>query len=177
MRWLIRRHPAGTAAATKSSSSPTCQSLLGLADNPADLLGYGPIPAALVRDRAAEADWLRLVVDPVTGHLLDYGTVTYRPPAELADYVMARDRRCRFPGCNTRATICDIDHNIPAPRGDTSAKPTAAACAGATTGSKPSAAGPSNSNPTAAVCGHHHAAANSSPTHHPNSTESRELTG
>ncbi len=97
-------------------------SLLGLADNPAELLGYGPIPAALVRDRAAEADWRRLVVEPVTGHLLDYGTVIYRPPAELADYVMARDRRCRFPGCNTRATICDIDHNIPAPSGDTSAK-------------------------------------------------------
>ena len=96
-------------------------SLLGLADNPAELLGYGPIPAALVRDRAAEADWRRLVVDPVNGYLLDYGTVIYRPPAELADYLMARDRRCRFPGCSTRATYCDIDHNIPAPRGDTSA--------------------------------------------------------
>ena len=80
-----------------------------------------PTPAALVRDRAVEADWLRLVVDPVTGYLLDYGTVIYRPPAELADFVVARDRRCRFPGCNTRATYCDIDHNIPAPRGDTSA--------------------------------------------------------
>jgi Domain of unknown function (DUF222) len=84
-------------------------SLLGLADNPAELLGYGPIPAALVRDRSAAADWLRLVAEPVTGFLLDYGTVIYRPPAELADYVMARDRRCRFPGCNTRATVCDID--------------------------------------------------------------------
>jgi hypothetical protein len=97
-------------------------SLLGLADSPAELLGYGPIPAALVRDRSATADWLRLIVEPVTGYLLDYGTVIYRPPAELADYVMARDRRCRFPGCNTRATMCDVDHNIPAPRGDTSAK-------------------------------------------------------
>jgi hypothetical protein len=97
-------------------------SLLGLADNPAELVGYGPIPAALVRDRAAQADWRRMIADPVTGYLLDYGTVIYRPPAELADYVMARDRRCRFPGCNTRATVCDIDHNIPAPQGDTSAK-------------------------------------------------------
>ena len=97
-------------------------SLLGLADNPAELPGFGPIPAALVRDRATEADWRRLIVDPVTGHLLDYGSVTYRPPAELKDYLIARDRRCRFPGCNTRATVCDIDHNIPAPRGDTSAK-------------------------------------------------------
>ena len=97
-------------------------SLLALADNPAELLGYGPIPAALVRDRATQADWRRLITDPVTGYLLDYGTRVYRPPAELADYVIARDRRCRFPGCNTRATNCDIDHNIPAPRGDTSSK-------------------------------------------------------
>ena len=97
-------------------------SLLGLADNPGELVGYGPIPAALVRDRAAEADWRRLIAEPVTGHLLDYGSAIYRPPAELADYVMARDRRCRFPGCNTRASVCDIDHNIPAPQGDTSAK-------------------------------------------------------
>jgi len=96
-------------------------SLLGLADNPAELLGYGPIPAALVRDRATEADWRRLIIEPVTGFLLDHGSVIYRPPVELADYMMARDRRCRFPGCNTRATICDVDHNIPAPRGNTSA--------------------------------------------------------
>jgi hypothetical protein len=96
-------------------------SLLGLADNPAELVGYGPIPAALVRDRATRADWRRLVVDPVTGFLLDYGNVVYRPPAELADYLMARDRRCRFPGCNAQATRCDIDHNTPAPRGSTSA--------------------------------------------------------
>jgi hypothetical protein len=97
-------------------------SLLGLADNPAELVGYGPIPSALVRDQATEADWLRMVVDPVNGYLLDYGTTIYRPPAELADYLIARDRRCRFPGCNTRATHCDIDHNTPAPKGDTSAK-------------------------------------------------------
>ena len=97
-------------------------SLLGLADNPAELLGFGPIPAALVRDRAADADWLRLIADPVTGHLLDYGTVIYRPPAQLKDYLLARDRRCRFPGCNTAASVCDIDHNIPAPGGKTSAQ-------------------------------------------------------
>jgi hypothetical protein len=96
-------------------------SLLGLADNPAYLLGYGPIPAALVRGKAAKADWRRLIIEPVTGMLLDFGSVVYRPPAELAGYLVARDRRCRFPGCNTAATYCDIDHNIPAPTGSTSA--------------------------------------------------------
>ena len=121
MRWLIRTHPAGTAGATKSSSSSTCRPCSGWPTTP-------PNCSATARSRPPwsatgppTADWGRLVVDPVTGHLLDYGSVIYRPPAELADYVMARDRRCRFPGCNTRATVCDIDHNIPAPRGDTSA--------------------------------------------------------
>ena len=97
-------------------------SLLGLADNPAELLGYGPIPSALVRDRAATADWLRLVVDPLTGYPLDYGTVVYRPPAELADYLLARDRRCRFPGCNTSRDPLRHRPQHPRPRGDTSAR-------------------------------------------------------
>lgn len=95
-------------------------SLLGLAENPAELEGYGPIPAAMARELAADAKWRRLVVDPVTGHLLDYGSVVYRPPRALAEYIVARDRRCRFPGCNRKGDYCDIDHNEPAPRGPTS---------------------------------------------------------
>jgi hypothetical protein len=74
-----------------------------------------------------------MVVEPVTGNFLDYGSVIYRPPAELATYIRVRDRHCRFPGCNTRATVCDIDHNIPALRGRPP-PPTAAAYADATTG-------------------------------------------
>jgi hypothetical protein len=33
--------------------------------------------------------------------------------------VRARDRRCRFPGCRTRADRCDLDHNTPWPAGAT----------------------------------------------------------
>jgi len=97
-------------------------SLLGLADNHGELIGYGPIAASVIRQHAGNADWRRMVVDPVTGYLLDHGSVVYRPPQELADFVVARDRRCRFPGCGRQATHCDIDHNIPAPAGSTSAK-------------------------------------------------------
>lgn len=97
-------------------------SLLGLAENPGELVGYGPIAASIIRAHAADADWRRMVVDPVTGYLLDHGNVIYRPPQELTDFVVARDRRCRFPGCCRKATHCDIDHNIPAPEGSTSAK-------------------------------------------------------
>jgi hypothetical protein len=71
--------------------------LLGLRDNPAELVGYGPLPANVARALAADAAWTRLVVDPVSGHLLDYGTTVYRPPQALQDYVIARDRTCRAP--------------------------------------------------------------------------------
>jgi len=52
-----------------------------------------------------------------TGRQHRYATTRQRRAARDLDKC-----RCRFPGCNTRATVCDIDHNIPAPRGDTSAK-------------------------------------------------------
>jgi hypothetical protein len=90
------------------------ETLLGLADAPGELVGYGPITASAVCALAADAEWRRLVVDPVTGFLLDYGTAVYRPPQALRDYVIARDRCCRFPGCRRRSDSCDIDHVCPA---------------------------------------------------------------
>ena len=107
-------------------------SLLGLADNPAELVGYGPIPAAAACALAGEAGvgWRRLVTDPVSGYLLDYGTDVYRPPQPLKDYLVARDRVCRFPGCRRRADACQIDHVIPfgTPGGATAACNCAALC-------------------------------------------------
>ncbi|MDT4928951.1 MAG: hypothetical protein QOF92_1818, partial [Pseudonocardiales bacterium] len=85
--------------------------LLGLDDQPGELEGHGPIPAALAREIAHRPDstWRRLLTDPA-GQLIDYGTNTYRPPAPLARHVRARDRTCRFPGCNRRARRCELDH-------------------------------------------------------------------
>lgn len=86
--------------------------LLGFAHNPGELVGYGPIPARLARDLAADSQWRRLVVDPVTGHLLDYGTSTYTPLASLREFVITRDRTCQFPGCSQPASRTDLDHMI-----------------------------------------------------------------
>jgi hypothetical protein len=86
---------------------------LGLAENPCELIGYGPIPATVGRELAADNTWRRFLVDPVDGQLLDIGKNTYRPSPRLADFIVARDRRCRFPSCTRRATHCDIDHAIP----------------------------------------------------------------
>jgi uncharacterized protein DUF222 len=93
--------------------------LLGLTDQPGELAGHGPIPASVARRIAADATWRRLLTDPASGALLDYGRTTYRPPADLAEFVMTRDRTCRFPGCRQPAHRCDLDHTVPYPTGET----------------------------------------------------------
>jgi hypothetical protein len=92
-------------------------SLLGVADHPAELSHYGMIPASVARMLAADAQWQRFVTEPVTGHLLDFGSTVYRPPQALRDFLIARDRVCRFPGCSTAAERCDLDHCCPYDKG------------------------------------------------------------
>jgi len=84
--------------------------LMGLAENPGQLAGYGAIPASVARRLAADGNWQRFVSDPTTGNLLDFGREKYTPPQELIDYLLARDRVCRFPGCRRTGQRSDIDH-------------------------------------------------------------------
>ncbi len=87
--------------------------LLGVAENPAQLTGYGPIPASLARELAADGNWQRFITDPRSGELLDLGRKSYRPSQYLVDFLLARDRTCRFPGCRYPAHRSDIDHVTP----------------------------------------------------------------
>ncbi|MBU3716308.1 MAG: DUF222 domain-containing protein [Candidatus Nanopelagicaceae bacterium] len=84
--------------------------LLGLAENPAELEGHGPIPASIARKLAADGKWRKFVTDPLTGNLLDMGRNHYLPSQYLVDFLTARDRTCRFPGCSHPARLSDIDH-------------------------------------------------------------------
>ena len=93
--------------------------LLGLADNPAELSGYGAIPASLARELATSHLWRRFITDPITGELLDVGREKYVPPQGLIDFIKARDKTCRFPGCQRAADFSDIDHAIPWEEGGT----------------------------------------------------------
>jgi hypothetical protein len=103
--------------------------LLGADDQPAELVGHGPIPACLARDTATDAVWRRLVTDPLSGTVLDYGRTTYHPPAGLADHVRARDLTCRFPGCRKKAADAELDHVLAwADGGETSAANLRAYC-------------------------------------------------
>ena len=88
--------------------------LLGHTDEPAELDGYGPIPADTARHLAAHApSFHRILTYPETGAYLSYSRTTYRVPADLARYLRTRDGTCRFPGCARRATTCDLDHTTP----------------------------------------------------------------
>ena len=84
--------------------------LLGLSENPGQLAGYGAIPASVARALASDGKWRRFITDPQTGVLLDYGRQMYEPPQGLIDFLIARDRTCRFPGCRRSAALSDLDH-------------------------------------------------------------------
>ncbi len=84
--------------------------LMGLDELPAELAGLGPIPADQARALALGGTWRRIVTDPLTGTVLDVGRTRYRPPAALAEHVIARDGVCAAPGCGVPGHRCDLDH-------------------------------------------------------------------
>ena len=87
--------------------------LLGLSENPGQLSGYGAIPATVARELAADGKWRKFITDPTTGNLLDFGRESYLPPQALRDFLLARDKTCRFPGCRRSGVKGEIDHVIP----------------------------------------------------------------
>jgi Domain of unknown function (DUF222) len=110
--------PGGIHVEVEAQVTIDLPTLLRFQDNPAELSGYGPLPAALARELAADARWRRLIYEPQTGALLDLGRSTYKPSAALARYIRARDRVCVFRGCNRQAVRCHLDHRMPHRPGD-----------------------------------------------------------
>jgi hypothetical protein len=94
--------------------------LTGRSDEPGDLAGYGPLPAAVAahlartwaadsatRVRTVPVDTNRQAIAPDG---IDDAPTTYRPSARLHEFIVTRDRTCRFPGCYRRGNRCEIDH-------------------------------------------------------------------
>ncbi|MFZ1175348.1 MAG: DUF222 domain-containing protein, partial [Mycobacterium sp.] len=90
--------------------------LLGGANAPAELCGYGPIPAAVARamvssavaDRRSRATLRRLYAHPRAGALVAMESRSRLFPRGLAAFIELRDQRCRTPYCD--APIRHRDH-------------------------------------------------------------------
>ena len=113
-------------------------------DAPAQVPGYGPVPASTARALAQagpdDASARPLVYDPASGRLLGAaarrgrmgpGTCirwldevrpspAYAHPPVMERLLHLRDGTCRAPGCTRRASACDCDHVVPHPEGPTS---------------------------------------------------------
>ncbi len=85
----------------------------GRSQYPGYLVGFGPVPAPLLRELAATATIKPVSLPPPVAE------PGYRPSADQARFIRCRDLTCRFPGCDAPAEVCDIDHTIPYPIGPT----------------------------------------------------------
>ncbi len=95
------------------------ETLFGGANAPADICGYGPIPAAVARqlisdavdDERSRATVRRLYARPKSGALVAMESRTRLFPRGLAAFIRFRDQRCRTPYCD--APIRHLDHARP----------------------------------------------------------------
>src|SRR6201996_6926650 len=99
------------------------ETLLGGSTAPADMGGYGPIPAAVARglvfgaftDTRSRATLRRLYAHPGSGGLVAMESRARLFPRGLAAFIGLRDQRCRTPYCD--APIRHRDHARPWARG------------------------------------------------------------
>ncbi len=104
------------AAGTRRAASPVTihviaeqSTLTGAGSASGVALGaQGLIPPELVAELATSA---KLV--PVIHPGYAPAEPGYTPSKALADFVRCRDLTCRWPGCDTPASRCDLDHTIP----------------------------------------------------------------
>jgi hypothetical protein len=81
------------------------------------ITGCGLIPADVVRDlveraNRAPTDWCLSVVDG-SGEVVRHARTHHDPTTAQREFTEARFGTCTFPGCQRRASRCDLDHRIP----------------------------------------------------------------
>ncbi|WP_370281314.1 DUF222 domain-containing protein [Pseudarthrobacter sp. NamE2] len=86
--------------------------LLGLTDEPAELDGYGPIPASMARKLLADGaeSFRRVLLDPSDGTPLEIGRTSYRLTKAMKKALQLRDGKCTFSGCNNNSLDNEADH-------------------------------------------------------------------
>ncbi|UFS60193.1 HNH endonuclease [Subtercola endophyticus] len=79
--------------------------------DPAQLEGFGPIDRLTALELARDAPSLvRVLTDPITGCVLNYGRQRYKPPAELDELVRLAYQECTFPISCTSSAVAELDH-------------------------------------------------------------------
>ncbi len=83
--------------------------------------GSWTVPAEWVLEHLDPDDTFfhRLLVDPITRDVLAHEYVGRFAPDVLATAISFRDGVCQAPGCPRPARGCDLDHQVPHPRGPT----------------------------------------------------------
>ena len=119
----VTGRPADAACPIEVNLVLSDQTLLSDDNTPADICGYGPIPAAVARglvsaavtDSRSRATLRRLYTHPRSGALVAMESRARRFPRGLATFIGLRDQRCRTPYCD--APIRHRDHASPHTRG------------------------------------------------------------
>lgn len=115
----VTGRPASVPAPIAVNLVLSDETLLGSDDAPADISGYGPIPASVARnmvadavtDRRSRATLRRLYTHPKAGALVAMESRARLFPQGLASFIGLRDQRCRTPYCD--APIRHRDHAHP----------------------------------------------------------------
>ena len=102
----------GSASGGNVDVTVTMDTLVGLADAPGDLAGFGPVIADVARQIANDtSNKLRVIIcDEASGEPTHVVTPTRRPSARQKGRIQVRNRACVFPGCRMPARQSDIDH-------------------------------------------------------------------
>lgn len=75
------------------------------------ILGGGPIDQdSAAQLMVAAKTWWRVITDPVTGAIVEFGQGRYRPTAAQKAILRFRDGSCTTPGCTGPGRSCEIDH-------------------------------------------------------------------
>jgi hypothetical protein len=129
--WGTITAPTARRLASGAANGPAGGSTDGTASGPANGTANVTANGTAPDDQPSDAQWRRILTDPHSGLVSDYGTTRYRPPDSLADYVRARDGRCYEPLCQRSAWQGDLDHIRnspigPSPRPDPDGRTSAA---------------------------------------------------
>ncbi|WP_278235772.1 HNH endonuclease signature motif containing protein [Isoptericola sp. AK164] len=73
--------------------------------------GRGPVPASVLRRLACDGEISRIVFGP-DGAALDVGRRRRTVTGQLRRAVIARDRRCTWPGCSEPPSRCEVHHAV-----------------------------------------------------------------